>query len=221
MISEAFLKKSRIPSGATHTSKREYAHMSTYSCLHTCIKLLWLLWRTPVFETIPMGLPILISSFLKWHGLCKFYAMLWHCSTSNEINMESHTTRLSERSHTTFTNDTMHPNMPAAMMLIQGSGGGKSAALQTVGSITRRTTLIIESTLFFWRPTFKDRSSKHWLWCNQSLPIRFNPNETEPGQGFEFVTLTSKKHRCNNVCVSSPWITVVRSMEDDDAMSHA
>ena len=39
------------------------------------------------------------------------------------------------------------PNVPSAMLLVQGTGGGKSAVPQTVGAVTRGITLIIESTL--------------------------------------------------------------------------
>ena len=39
------------------------------------------------------------------------------------------------------------PNKPAAMLLVQGTGGGKSAVPQTVGCVTRGITLIIENTL--------------------------------------------------------------------------
>ena len=39
------------------------------------------------------------------------------------------------------------PNVPSAMLLVQGTGGGKSAVPQTVGAVTRGVTLIIESTL--------------------------------------------------------------------------
>ena len=39
------------------------------------------------------------------------------------------------------------PNIPSAMLLVQGTGGGKSAVPQTVGSVTCGVTLIIENTL--------------------------------------------------------------------------
>ena len=39
------------------------------------------------------------------------------------------------------------PNTPSAMLLVQGTGGGKSAVPQTVGAVTRGVTLIIENTL--------------------------------------------------------------------------
>ena len=39
------------------------------------------------------------------------------------------------------------PNTPSAMLLVQGTGGGKSAVPQTVGAVTCGITLIIESTL--------------------------------------------------------------------------
>ena len=39
------------------------------------------------------------------------------------------------------------PNTPSAMLLVQGTGGGKSAVPQTVGAVTRGITLIIENTL--------------------------------------------------------------------------
>ena len=39
------------------------------------------------------------------------------------------------------------PNIPSAMLLVQGTGGGKSAVPQTVGAVTRGVTLIIENTL--------------------------------------------------------------------------
>ena len=40
-----------------------------------------------------------------------------------------------------------HPNSPSPLLLIQGTGGGKSAVPQTVGVVTRGVTLIIENTL--------------------------------------------------------------------------
>ena len=39
------------------------------------------------------------------------------------------------------------PNTPSAMLLVQGTGGGKSAVPQTVGTVTCGVTLIIENTL--------------------------------------------------------------------------
>ena len=39
------------------------------------------------------------------------------------------------------------PNTPSAMLLVQGTGGGKSAVPQTVGAVTCGITLIIETTL--------------------------------------------------------------------------
>jgi superfamily II DNA helicase RecQ len=39
------------------------------------------------------------------------------------------------------------PNTPSAMLLVQGTGGGKSAVPQTVGAVTCGVTLIIENTL--------------------------------------------------------------------------
>ena len=39
------------------------------------------------------------------------------------------------------------PNTPSAMLLVQGTGSGKSAVPQTVGAVTRGVTLIIENTL--------------------------------------------------------------------------
>ena len=39
------------------------------------------------------------------------------------------------------------PNTPSAMLLVQGTGGGKSAVPQTVGAVTRGVTLVIENTL--------------------------------------------------------------------------
>ena len=40
-----------------------------------------------------------------------------------------------------------YPNTPSALLLVQGTGGGKSAVPQTVGVVTRGVTLIIENTL--------------------------------------------------------------------------
>ena len=39
------------------------------------------------------------------------------------------------------------PNTPSAMLLVQGTGGGKSAVPQTVGTVTCGVTLVIENTL--------------------------------------------------------------------------
>ena len=39
------------------------------------------------------------------------------------------------------------PNNPSAMLLVQGTGCGKSAVPQTVGAVTRGVSLIIENTL--------------------------------------------------------------------------
>ena len=39
------------------------------------------------------------------------------------------------------------PNIPSAMLLVQGAGGGKSVVPQTVGSVICGVALIIENTL--------------------------------------------------------------------------
>ena len=39
------------------------------------------------------------------------------------------------------------PHRPEAMLLVQGTGGGKSAVAQTVGSVECGVTLVIEATL--------------------------------------------------------------------------
>ena len=61
--------------------------------------------------------------------------------------MGSQSARIPERSHSAIVDDEVSPHRPEAMLLVQGTSGGKSAVAQTVGSVECGITLVIEATL--------------------------------------------------------------------------
>ena len=54
---------------------------------------------------------------------------------------------LSEWGDTKITDDELPPYRPQALLLIQGTGGGKSAVAQTVGCVNCGVTVVIEPTI--------------------------------------------------------------------------